>query len=154
MKPLIFLDVDGVLISHRWIAVLPKHLRGGVIRTFDPSAMARLNRLVRETCASVVVSSTWRLMGVGPFRDTMRAQGYTGTILGRTPVLGGSRQRGYEIAAWRIEHRAEERRFVILDDSSDMAHLRHRLVQTNFDTGLLDEHVERAIAMLRRGAAS
>ena len=38
--------------------------------------------------------------------------------------------------------------FVILDDVADMEHLDDRLVRTRFETGLEDEHVEAAVAIL------
>jgi hypothetical protein len=39
-------------------------------------------------------------------------------------------------------------RFVILDKEADMGDLSPRLVKTTWNDGLLDEHVDRAIAML------
>jgi hypothetical protein len=59
--------------------------------------------------------------------------------------------RGQEIQAWldgAPRYGIEVESFVILDDDSDMVHLADRLVKTSFETGLLDEHVDRAIAML------
>lgn len=38
--------------------------------------------------------------------------------------------------------------FVILDDDSDMDHLRHRLVRTTMVKGLTPEHADLAIAIL------
>ena len=55
--------------------------------------------------------------------------------------------RGYEIDFWLRQH-PEVDRFVILDDGSDMEMHTHRLVQTDAQEGLLDEHAELAVAML------
>jgi hypothetical protein len=55
--------------------------------------------------------------------------------------------RGHEIDLWLRKH-PEVERFVILDDCSDMAMHTNRLVQTDCQEGLLDEHVELAIRVL------
>jgi hypothetical protein len=56
-------------------------------------------------------------------------------------------ERGHEIQAWLSRHR-EVTEFAIVDDNSDMAHLRDRLVLTSWATGMLDEHADRLVAML------
>jgi hypothetical protein len=55
--------------------------------------------------------------------------------------------RGHEIDFWLRKH-PEVDRFVILDDSGDMAMHKNRLVQTDPDVGLVDEDVELAIRMM------
>jgi hypothetical protein len=152
-------DFDGVLNSHASHMAKPPEERKRM--TLDPVAVARLNRLVRETGAVVVVSSSWR-----ENRDRAMLQavldevGFEGTVIGRTPRFlkttpGGlavAESRGHEIQTWldaASDYGILIKGFVILDDSSDMTPLMDRLVKTEFATGLLDEHVDRAIAMLR-----
>lgn len=150
-RPLVFLDIDGVLIPGRWIWALPEAFRGGVVNVMDPAAVARMNRLLAVTGADVVVSSTKRLMGLEAFCEWARGQGLIANVIGATAAPQGATRRGHEIAAWLLEHDPlGERAFVIVDDDSDMEHLKHRLVKTTFETGLLDDHVDRAIAMLRK----
>jgi hypothetical protein len=56
-----------------------------------------------------------------------------------------------EIKTWLGNH-PEVDRFVILDDERrDMGDLSARHVRTTWNDGLLDEHVDRAIAMLSSG---
>ena len=69
-------------------------------------------------------------------------------VIGCTGWAGATGNRGGEIAEWLAEH-PEVEHFVILDDGDDMDHLLPWLVQTDHATGLLDAHVERAVAMLR-----
>jgi hypothetical protein len=58
-----------------------------------------------------------------------------------------AKERGHEIQAWMDEHGTPER-FCIVDDGSDMAHLRHKLVQTDCYTGLTEESERAIIAAL------
>ena len=51
-----------------------------------------------------------------------------------------------EIQSWIDDHEVES--FVILDDSSDMAHLMPKLVHTSMETGLTEDHVEQALSLL------
>ena len=158
---IVFLDIDGVLNSHEYIRErAPEKERGSIIG-IDPVAVVRLNRLVRETRAEIVVSSTKR---AGRTRaqliEMLEERGFVGVVRGMTPehvvpTPGGlyvAERRGHEIGAWleaAPRYGVEVESFVILDDDRDMAHLADRLVKTSFDNGLTDADVDRAIAMLR-----
>ncbi|RYC70672.1 HAD domain-containing protein [Spirosoma sordidisoli] len=136
MSKIIFLDVDGVLNSELFygqtIRNAKKQLRKEVkseererfdyhLDQIDQQAVERLNGIIHDTGARVVLSSSWR---IGNSREYMQslleAKGFTGQLIGRTPRLDG--QRGKEIDAWLnyfgIIHLVE--RYVILDDDSDM----------------------------------
>jgi hypothetical protein len=145
----IFLDFDGVLNSRDWCQ-RNEHLLANqsllMHRDLDREAVGRVNRIVEATGAVVVVSSTWRLLNPLPvLKNILAAHGFTGEVLDVTPRL--SRRRGHEIAAWLNSHGPVEG-FVIIDDDSDMEHLLHKLVQTSWESGLQDEHVERAVKEL------
>ena len=73
--PVIFLDVDGVLMTGRAWA-MPENAgacerarldpkAAAMTARFDPAAMGLLNELVRDTGARLVISSSWRYT-VGP----------------------------------------------------------------------------------------
>ena len=63
-------------------------------------------------------------------------------------ILLPDSRRGREIAEWLSRHQ-EHCNFVILDNDSDMLPEHEpRFVQTSFDTGLLDQHCARALAIL------
>ena len=157
----VFLDFDGVLNSHDYMLHRAPESERGSVMGLDAEAIARLNRLLREAEAVAVVSSTWRHnRTVAQLQDVLVARGFVGTVIGMTPrwlkeapsgPYAGER-RGHEIQAWLNDapnYGVDVRAFVIVDDDSDMAHLADRLVKIPFETGLLDEHVDRAVAMLR-----
>lgn len=127
----IFLDVDGVLITGRpnW-------------KTPHKPAIDALNKLLADTNAAIVVSSCWRIgRTVAELDKLLLSWGVAGEVVGRTGGMGT--QRGYEIGAF-LTASPEITRYVILDDDSDMAGLIGKLVQTNAETGLTMADVERA----------
>lgn len=157
--PFVFLDFDGVLNHTGWFKTRRERRRPDDWQwddlSFDRVCVERLNRLLAQTAARVVVSSSWRYGDVRGERvvcktpqwleSLLRRHGFDGIVLDVTPILGG--MRGGEIRAW-LDARAEPgATFVILDDE-DYAQLDGRLVQTDFAAGgLLDVHVDRAIRM-------
>jgi len=149
MIRLVFLDIDGVLNSRKLILKLGKQ---STLDITDPDAVARLNRITDATRAMIVVSSTWRIPtlisgNIQPLRDQLAGHGIKAPILGVTPDSSGTR--GSQIQQWLDIHiRDHVGSFIILDDDSDMDHLTPRLVKTTFEDGLLDSHVEQAIALL------
>lgn len=161
---IVFLDFDGVLNSHEYIATLSEEERRGVIG-LDPKAVRRLNALLDgDIGARIVVSSTWRhnrtTLQLG---DVLCKAGLTHphAVLGRTPrwlhkTPGGiyaAESRGAEIQAWldtAPDFGIEVTSFVVIDDDSDMAHLTDRLVKVDLATGLQDEHLAKVIAMLSK----
>lgn len=126
----------------------------------DDEAIARLNRLVAETGSKIVISSSWRkLLDPPELHRVLVGHGLVAEIIGETPdgyhdqdlaaALGSIERifRGHEIDYWLRQH-PEVERFVILDDGGDMVMHKNRLVQTDCEVGLLDEHVELAIRVM------
>jgi hypothetical protein len=152
---IIFLDIDGVLNHHEYMAkkAQPGFEYNPEIERqhhLDRESIARLNALCERTGASVVVSSMWRLIYKNAaLRGILGAFGFTGKLIGSTPI--NNQIRGVQIAEFLESYtraRGPVESFVILDDDSDMGPLKHRLVQTSFNDGLTDVHVERAVEML------
>lgn len=157
----IFCDIDGVLNSWDFMENR-RHLPRPTKHCIDAVAVPRLNAITDRTDAKIVISSTWRLgRPKEKLAEILAAHGVSGEVIDRTPdfherysdhpeddtVIIAGKERGHEIQAW-LDRNPGVSSFVILDDNSDMVHLRHRLVKTLFEFGLLDEHVERAVAML------
>jgi HAD domain in Swiss Army Knife RNA repair proteins len=155
----VFLDIDGVLNSDAWFARSPPRDWG--LDHLDPEAVARVERLASDTAARIVISSTWRLVcPLDDIRAMLAAKGLRALIVDCTPEIPAEfaegRVRAKEIASWLDAHachaprRGDEpvERFVILDDLEDFGPLERFCVRTRFATGLLDEHVIRASAML------
>lgn len=109
---MIFLDVDGVLNSHRTAVV------GRTQDYLDPVAVEMVLRLCREGNCPIALSSTWRL---GDMRgDLERAGGerLLPYIKHVTPEIRPPVPRGEEIQA--LVDRLGVSRYVILDDDDDM----------------------------------
>lgn len=166
LTPVVFLDMDGVVNSAQWFRARKLHPESAAYRnaemplrlcwSIDPGCVRRLNEIVRETGARVVLSSTWRTFPCAPgcVEEALRHLGFEGRIASTTPVLkkpGSVVERGDEIDAWLNDNHPDRRPpFVVLDDECDMTAVMPWLVQTDFvGGGLGDEHVARAIAVLR-----
>ncbi|HEY6827367.1 MAG TPA: HAD domain-containing protein [Gemmatimonadaceae bacterium] len=169
----LFLDVDGVLNSKRWLEKRPSkeafaaewnispevfaHDRDTwKLRSIDPEAVMALNAIVEDSKACVVVSSTWRTDNALPRLEMMlRRRGFKHHLLGATPIsytldIAENRrvERGEEIFAWmKLAGVSDVRDVVIIDDDSDMAHLRSRLFQTEYEHGLCAHHVDDVVRM-------
>ena len=167
----IFLDIDGVLNHCDTRTGTPSPTEPLPIPV-EPECMARLNRLIAETKAKVVISSSWRLFcrwqDLGP---ALARHGLVAEVIGETPDLVNDEvwlanwheregapftyeklERGWEIGEWIAAH-PEVTAFVILDDCSDMDELVPWLVLTHPNDGLNDPDVERAKWLLERSAA-
>ncbi len=140
----LFLDVDGVLN------------KCGSFHDIHSDKTALLHRIVVETGCAIVVSSTWRRTArTRKLLMTLLQEGGV-SIADWTPCLDRISdaghliiaERGHEIQSWLDEH-PEVTRFVILDDSSDMAHLVEHLVQTETFTGLTEALTHEVIRHLK-----
>jgi len=151
----LFLDIDGVLNTSEWLKDRVKGTEDRdayYLSMIDPAAVGLLNQVLERTGCEVVLSSTWRIAHERPaMQRLLEIKGFNGAILDYTPRKGTEAipirrkpggpwvnakfseyvDRGYEIHAW-LEKHPEVTSFAILDDESDMAHLKHRLVQTSF----------------------
>ena len=137
---IIFLDVDGVLNSYKdrfsYILETDYHLE-------------LLQRLVEQTGAKLVLSSSWRLGE--RIDDTLatRLKDFNMKTIGSTPCLIDS-CRGDEIREWMDKCKEEIESFVILDDESDMAEFtKTNLVKTNARIGLQEEDILKCIEILK-----
>lgn len=137
----LFLDIDGVLNSARTCVAFGGPLIGGFphgfdetnMRLFDHAAIGLIRKLCHETGASIVLSSSWRII------HTVHecANGLDLPIFDRTPSLNWhGRVRGDEIANWLADH-PEVEVYAIVDDDSDMLDSQIPFfVQTDFKEGL------------------
>jgi hypothetical protein len=150
---IVFLDIDGVLNDHAWM----DHAGSCDIKR---ECVLRLNRILRETGAVIVVSSAWRYMVHGEamtlqgFAYMMRTHGLlSGRIHGLTCTDELIAHRGDQIAAWLAEHDGVES-YVVLDDDDGFSVSRcqgrhaHPFVRTDGAIGLTDADADRAIAIL------
>ena len=153
----IFLDIDGVLNSEKFWKTEAQHVRkkkaiaegrshdeASAIANIDPECVARILKIVKETGAEIVVSSTWKYDDNLNYK--LRFMGISNTY-GITP-WSRNRHRGSEIKEWLDEH-PEVINYVIIDDDNDMLDEQEsHLVQTSWLTGITDYDVEKAINIL------
>lgn len=166
---IIFLDVDGVLNSHRSFmakvgqpVAIPqadwsmKRIVEVQAKLLDPVAVGLLNRLTdADPTVKLVISSTHRMFAfregklhMSLLHDYMRLLGVTGEIIDATPRLDLTR--GEEINAWLQLHAPLAiKRFIIIDDDSDMLEEQMpRLVQTDAEVGFSIKDLKLAQGLL------
>jgi hypothetical protein len=132
---IIFLDIDGVLNNYNTL---------GERLSWESDSVKILKRIIKETGAKVVLSSTWRKLKI--YRDIIKNDMKINYI-GKTPVLW--KKRGIEIQEWLDENPGVEK-FVILDDDSDMEHLMSHLLHIDGEFGLTNEIADEAIKRLNK----
>jgi len=149
----VFLDIDGVVNSGPYKDKLqqeanfqpPALSMAWWAEGIDPEPVKLLNALLKRTGAKVVVSSTWRLGATEAWlQRVLEMRGFEGEVIGMTERHHG-RNRSYEIMRWLATTRVEG--FVILDDERE-ADIPGHFVKTDFEVGLTDVDVERAVAIL------
>ena len=144
----IFLDFDGVItIPPKW------HLNANKIKW--------IKRIVDETTAKIVVSSSWRMQTVEETRKSMiykekrcprnkMLYWLMDNLYDVTPWVGLGNGRGGEIQQYLNDH-PEIDNYVIIDDDGDMwdSQLYH-FVQTNYEDGITETEAIRAIKVLNK----
>ena len=144
----IFLDIDGVLNNDL--------CQRASNEPICPENVAQFNRIVRATKASIVLSSSWRLMighsnqykTLSDLQRYLRVKGVQGTIIDTTPDLTGQNKvRGQEISKWLKEH-PEVAEYIILDDVTDLFMPSQRTVSTDGMKGLTASDADKAIQLL------
>ena len=144
----IFLDFDGVItIPPRW------YLKADKIKY--------IKRIVDETGAKIIVSSSWRMDTVEETRKNMiykekrcprnkMLYWLIDNIYDVTPVYGLGNGRGGEIQKYLNDH-PEIENYVILDDDHDMWDSQiYHFVQTNYEDGITEVETVRAIKVLNK----
>jgi len=111
--------------------------------------VARLNKIIAETGAVVVVSSEWRCgRSCSELQELLDSNGFEGKVVGKTGH-GHDGERGRQIMAWLRETGNERAAYVVIDDEmGDMDAVGDHLVKTVSFEGLMDEQVAEAIDKL------
>lgn len=153
IKPIIFLDFDGVVETIYWEKAndgtwsFNVH-KNGRNELNNKQAIGWLNELYSKVPFDIVVSSTWRIgMSVQDLQNLITSSGFNPEIkvIDKTPIL--YQQRGYEIQQW-IDDNSFKGKFIIIDDDSDMCHLLPLLVRTDCQLGFTIYDYYKALGML------
>lgn len=149
----IFLDFDGVMDTAYYdnylnYMGLPEKDKYGVV--LDPDCIANLRRIIDETGADIVVSSTWKdFMTYKEILEMWEYRKLPGFVTDTTPTC--SRKRGDEIDSW-LEECNTECEYVIIDDMDETQFNEHqydRLFVVNPYDGLNEQTAEKVIQLFR-----
>lgn len=174
----IFLDIDGVLncqtaYENGYCEYIEKNDIS--YPQFYPPSKSFLNKLIEETGAKIVISSTWRHSGLDFMRKVWDGEGMSGEIIDITPTLRIhelSLPRGLEIDVWLEKHGfshifwSEEgqleyikksgiENYLIIDDDSDMLynqkdHFVHVLPSPRNMDGFKEKHYRKGLEILSK----
>lgn len=174
MISIVFLDIDGVLCTHKSIDEPKLPFPEGFYMPFrmgwdrlDKECVKRLNEIIEATDAKIVISSTWRLScstdwKFGYLTGFLFLEGVRADIIDKTPshyiqlyngLWGPDKERinnrKSEIQQWFDNWDGEPiESFVILDDWKDMGNLSSSHVCPDESVGLQDCDVKKAIQIL------
>lgn len=161
---IIFLDIDGVLNVY-------SQGRDEYGSTFHQHFVDNLKRIVDETGAKIVMSSTWRFAGLEKMKQMWIDRNLPGELIDVTvdcvQIVDEGRaefydtvERGHEVEQW-LDENPGVKSYVILDDDNDfLTHQRGNFVRTanninhpdcvDIGYGLTSECANKAIRILNR----
>ncbi len=167
----IFLDLDGVLNVEVFINAIyyaagktqidfNRCARDEYGMLFCPTAVNALKHIIEKTGAKIVISSTWRHIGLKLMQEMWVARNLPGEVVGITPSFRNDRteaeenlsfkdlaERGREIAHYCKENNVAN--FIIIDDDNDcLPEQEPRFIKTVSRYGLTFEQAEQAIQIL------
>lgn len=151
LRKVIFLDIDGVLqplsanerfkhnlkelrkelaknFNNERYLELNEYDLGAVYYDWDQKAIANLKKLISETNAEIVISSSWRLQSsLEKLRYLFKIHDLDGFVKDQTPTSSDSRNT--EISEF-LESNKDITHFVILDDIDFSRHFPKQFVHT------------------------
>jgi len=164
MKKIIFLDFDGVLQidnhSNPWqgdanlLEGYDDRDEYGLL--FDYDCTERLQQLIEATDAEVVISSSWRHLGLQMMMDMWQERQMPGELIDIIPMYDQqstgrftSMSRGECVQEWLEENKCKC--YVIIDDVDDfLQEQKGRFVETDYYLGFQEEDLKKAIGILNR----
>lgn len=166
MRKVLFLDIDGVLNTKWWYTQMdrntPKDKYG---YAFDPNAVDNLKKIIDETGADIVISSSWKSFGISELEDMWQDRGLPGKLIGITPNTVSDEMllsadldnmelfsiRGTEIKEWLTKHGKHVSHYAIIDDMDNMlTEQRLHFVKTDPEIGITVDDAEKAIMILNQ----
>ena len=166
MNKFLFLDIDGVLNTER------QHdhcVEAGAAYVdnfgyaFDPVAVANLKKIVDETGADIVISSSWKFWGLSTMQKLWARRDLPGQVIDITPNTVSDELllsvdlsfmelpagKGSEIKEWLSASGHGVTRYAILDDVPDMLpEQQSHFVQTDPWVGITEDDADKVISIL------
>ena len=145
----VFLDLDGVMVPA--VAWKPVELLEDGFLSFNKTAIKSLSRIIRETGASIVLTSTHKSKyNIDQWERIFISRGISTSINKLNDNSLGLNRRD-EILTWLSNNLVEK--FVIIDDDKSLNELpdkvKSKLVLTSSLVGLNDECADVAIQVLK-----
>ena len=143
---IIFLDIDGVLVTRNSIKYQYLNFPDEDGIRFSKKAVKNLNKLIRLTKAKIVISSTWRLFHtLEELQNIFKIQGIKGEIISTTSIDKATVEedipRGQKIADWLEQHSGIDQ-YVIIDDDVQADCIQfhpYNCVETSYKRGFSPE---------------
>jgi len=166
MSKVLFLDIDGVLNTERQhdrCVNLGADQVDNFGYAFDPEAVANLERIVNETGADIVISSSWKMWGLDAMQRMWARRDLPGKVIDITPNTESDEMllsvdldfmdipaiKGSEIKEWLSTNGNQDTRYAILDDLPDMLpEQESHFVQTDPRIGITKDDADRIITIL------
>jgi len=166
MRKILFLDIDGVLNTERQH---DRCVNEGIVPVdnfgyaFGPVAVANLEWIVQETGAEIVISSSWKLWGLGAMQRMWTRRGLPGKVIDITPSTESDEMllsvdlvymdipaiKGSEIKEWLSTRSHDVAQYAILDDLPDMLpEQESHFVQTDPRIGITQDDATVVISIL------
>jgi len=130
---------------------------------FDPNAVANLARVIEATGADVVISSSWKELGLSTMQEMWEDRHLPGKVLDITPTyiddemllnadlsnMDFLNSRGSEIKGWLELHGKDVSNYVIFDDIDDiLLEQQTQFIQTDPEIGISKADAKMAIFIL------
>jgi len=149
----VLLDIDGVLVTTPGWRITEQHSDGFL--KFDDRATRNLIRLINETNASIVLTTTHRITySIEKWKVIFNNRGIPVETIEKVNAkqsVDDMLDRGNEIKEW-VDNFGGDRRFVIIDDDLSINKLpfeiKDKWVMTKSMIGLDEDGTDRAIKIL------
>jgi len=143
---IIFLDIDGVLVTRNSIKYQHLNFPDDTSIQFGKKAVKNLNKLIRLTEAKIVISSTWRLFhSLEELQDIFKKQDVKCNIISTTSIERATIEedipRGQKITDW-LEKNSNVKHYVIIDDDVQADCIQfhpYNCVETSYKRGFAPE---------------
>lgn len=161
---ILFLDFDGVLNTLRWREHEGKNAiidRFGY--SFDPESVANLAKVVRHQDVGVVISSSWKCLGLAEMRRLWIERKMPGELIDITPsetrreVISQATpneirwltSKGHEISLWLSQHDNISQYAIVDDEDSMLPEQESHFVRISPIIGVTDDDVKKIMRILK-----
>lgn len=170
MKKIIFLDIDGVMESHRpvkrsWFSFSKKPTEDEFGPLYDEEAVETLKEVIDQTGAKIVISSSYRNRDGNYFYRLWKKRRLPGEVIGGTPFVtdpdffdycgfedlneANMNNKAMEVKVWLAKNADLDTRYVIIDDNENwLDEQRPYVVVTSWQTGLTKDKAMSIINIL------